>query len=358
MTVSSQVRRGAPTGGNSLVVRLTSTCGVLIALLAAAVVAGVAIGPYALSPAEVLSAIGQGIGLGGITEVSDQQTQVVMQIRLPRVIVAALVGAALGIAGATMQAVFRNPLAEPGVIGISAGAATGAVTAIYFGWVALSRWVLPVAAFLGAVVTMLAVFAVASTRRDRSPATLLMIGIAISAFLGAVISVMVTTASTEEELRGIVFWLQGGLGARTWDHVHLVLVPIMAAAVALAAFGRDLNVLLIGDNAARSSGVDVGRTRIGLLVLASLLTGAAVSVSGVIGFVGLVVPHAIRLVLGPDNRVLLPASALGGAAFLVLADVVARTAFSPLALPVGILTALLGAPVFLYLVLLKAGVNR
>lgn len=358
MSLIRQARPASPRPGSPLVTRLTSTCLVLVTLLAAAIVVGVAVGPFPIGPMGVLAAIADGIGLGWLGDGVSQNTQVVMQIRLPRVIVAVLVGAALGIAGATMQAIFRNPLAEPGVIGISSGAATGAVAAIYFGWTALSRWVLPGAAFLGAAATMLAVFAVASSRRDRSPATLLMIGIAISAFLGAVISVMVATADTEDELRGIVFWLQGGLGARTWDHVRLVLLPILAAGAVIAAYGRDLNMLLLGDDAARSSGVDVERARITLLVLASLLTGAAVSVSGVIGFVGLVVPHAIRLVLGPDNRILLPASALGGASFLVLADVVARAAFSPMVLPVGIVTALFGAPVFLYLVLLKAGPAR
>lgn len=339
-----------------LLPRLVLVCGALAAVALMAVVAGIAVGPVTIAPGQVMAVILDGIGLGWPAHAdTSQHTNVVNHIRMPRVLVGALVGAALGIAGATMQAVFRNPLAEPGVIGISSGAAFGAVSALYFGWTAASRWMLPGAAFLGASVTMALVFAISRARRDRSTATLLLVGIAVSAFFGALISVMVATASSDEELRGIVFWLQGGLGARTWAHVRLAVVPITVACLVLAMFGRDLNVLLLGDDAARSSGLDVHRSRIVLLALASLLTGAGVAVSGVIGFVGLVVPHALRLVIGPDNRILLPASALGGAAFLVLSDLVARTAFSPVSLQVGIVTALAGAPVFLALVLRRAG---
>lgn len=342
-----------------LLPRLFLTCGVLAVLLAGVIVVGIGSGPVAIAPHEVLAVLSDKVGLRwpGSTTIA-LHSDVVVHIRMPRVIVGALVGAALGIAGATMQAVFRNPLAEPGVIGVSAGAAVGAVCALYFGWTAVSRWALPGAAFVGAGATMALVFAIAQARRDRSTATLLLVGIAISAFFGALISVMIATAASDDELRGIVFWLQGGLGARTWSHVQLAIVPISLACGALIFFGRDLNVMLMGDDAARSSGIDVQRTRFLLLALASLLTGGAVAVSGVIGFVGLVVPHAIRLLIGPDNRILLPASALGGAAFLVLSDLVARTAFSPVSLQVGIVTALAGAPVFLALVLRRSGAIR
>lgn len=336
--------------------RLVVTCGVLAAVTGLAVIVGLALGPVSVSPGEVLAILLDQVGLTlGDRNMRAQHESVIIHIRLPRVLVAALVGMALGISGTTMQAVFRNPLAEPGVIGISSGAALGAVAAIYFGWFGLSWWMLPAAAFAGAAATMLLVFAIAATQGARSSITLLLVGIGVSAMLGALISVMVATAGSDEELRGIVFWLQGGLGSRTWRHVMLAGIPILVGAMALATFGRSLNVLLLGDEAARALGMDVARERTVLLVLASLLTGAAVAVSGVIGFVGLVVPHAIRLLVGPDNRLVLPASALGGAAFLVLSDTIARTAFSPVSLQVGIVTALFGAPVFLVLVLRRSG---
>ncbi|MET7750532.1 iron ABC transporter permease [Micromonospora sp. NPDC005367] len=340
------------------VVRLLVVCGVLACGLAVAVVAGVALGPVRIPPLEVVTALADDLGLplpgGGA---GGEHATVINYIRLPRVLVGALVGAALGIAGATMQAVFRNPLAEPGVIGVSSGAALGAVAAIYFGWTALTPWMLPATAFVGAVAAMGFVFMVAALRRDQGPVTLLLVGIAVSAFFGALISVMVATTTNNDELRGIVFWLQGGLGARTWQHVQLAAVPVVAGCLLLTVFGRDLNVLLLGDDGARAAGLDVARQRVVILGLTSLLTGAAVAVSGVIGFVGLVVPHALRLVIGPDNRILLPASALGGAAFLVLADLIARVAFSPTSLQVGIVTALFGAPVFLALVLRRRGTS-
>ncbi|MEU4680836.1 iron ABC transporter permease [Micromonospora sp. NPDC023737] len=346
------------TAPRRFVVRLLVVCGVLACGLAVAVVAGVALGPVRIPPLEVVTALADDLGLPLPGDAAGgEHATVINYIRLPRVLVGALVGAALGIAGATMQAVFRNPLAEPGVIGVSSGAALGAVAAIYFGWTAFTPWMLPATAFVGAVAAMGFVFMVAALRRDRGPVTLLLVGIAVSAFFGALISVMVATTTNNEELRGIVFWLQGGLGARTWQHVQLAAVPVVAGCLLLTVFGRDLNVLLLGDDGARAAGLDVARQRVVILGLTSLLTGAAVAVSGVIGFVGLVVPHALRLVIGPDNRILLPASALGGAAFLVLADLIARVAFSPASLQVGIVTALFGAPVFLALVLRRRGAS-
>ncbi|HVL84112.1 MAG TPA: iron ABC transporter permease [Pseudonocardia sp.] len=329
---------------------MAATCGTLLVALAVVAVAATAIGPVTIPFLDTAGIVAGSVGLElGVYDPRD--VLVVQEVRLPRVIVGALVGAALGISGAAMQGVFRNPLAEPGVIGVSSGAAIGAVAALYFGWTALSRWVLPAAAFLGAMAAMAVVFAVASMTRARSTASLLLVGIAISALLGSLISVMVATAPTDDDLRSIVFWLQGGLEARTWAHVQLIVVPLLLGALLLVAFGRDLNVLLLGEEEARSSGVHVARVRLALLALASLLTGVGVAVSGVIAFVGLVVPHAVRLAVGPDHRVLLPASVLGGAAFLVLADLGARMLFSPVTLQVGVVTALVGAPAFLLLVL-------
>ncbi|WP_220039879.1 FecCD family ABC transporter permease [Nonomuraea aridisoli] len=210
---------------------------------------------------------------------------------------------------------------------------------------------LPAAAFAGALITVVAIYAIAATGRGRGMATVLLVGIALNALLGAVVSALVANALDEQSLRGIVFWLQGDLDARTWQHVSLVLLPVPVGIAATLVFARDLNVMLLGDDAARTSGVNVARARHVLLVLASLLTGVAVAVSGVIGFVGLVAPHVIRLVAGPDHRLLLPAAALLGAIFLVSADTAARLLLAPVTLQAGVITAFVGAPVFLLLVL-------
>ncbi|MFG1694610.1 FecCD family ABC transporter permease [Nonomuraea sp. NPDC049309] len=328
--------------------RTAATLMGLAVLLVAAGTAAVSLGPVPIAPGDVAGILAAHLGLpaDGVTA---QDVLVVEQLRLPRVLVAVLAGAALGVAGAVMQALFGNPLAEPGVTGVSSGAAVGAVLAIVSG--AAGTLALPAAAFAGALVMVAVIYAIGASGRDRGMATVLLAGIALNALLGAVVSVLVANAPDEQSLRGIVFWLQGDLDARTWEHVRLVAVPVLAGVAATLAFSRDLNVLLLGDDAARTGGVDVTRTRHVLLVLASLLAGAAVSVSGVIGFVGLVAPHVVRLAAGPDHRLLLPASALLGAAFLVLADTAARMSPVQVALQTGVVTAFAGAPVFLLLVL-------
>lgn len=310
--------------------------------------AALSLGPVSIPPGDVAAILTERLGLP-LAEVTTREALVIERIRLPRVLVAALVGAALGTAGAVMQALFGNPLAEPGVTGVSAGAAVGAVLAITSG--ATGTLVLPASAFAGALLTVGAVYGIGAVSRSRGMATVLLVGIALNALLGAVVSGLVANAPDEQSLRGIVFWLQGDLDARTWEHVRVALVPVLAGIAATVAFSRDLNVMVLGDDAARTSGVDVGRTRTMLLALASLLTGAAVSVSGVIGFVGLVAPHVIRLIAGPDHRLLLPASALLGAVFLVSADTAARLLLAPVTLQTGVVTALVGAPVFLLMVL-------
>ncbi|APU15370.1 ABC-type Fe3+-siderophore transport system, permease component [Actinoalloteichus sp. GBA129-24] len=276
---------------------------------------------------------------------------VVETIRLPRVLVALLVGMALAVAGTIMQALFRNPLADPGVTGVSSGAAAGSVLVLAGGATAAGRWVLPAAAFTGALAALILVHMVAAVRRDRSAATLLLIGIALNALLGAVISAVIANVPDDRDVRGIVFWLNGDLVARTWEHVGMAVLPVALGVAASLVFTRDLNMLLLGEGAAQAAGVDVVRTRRVLLTLAAVITGASVAVAGAIGFVGLVVPHLVRLAIGPDHRLLLPASALLGGSFLVLADLGARMLFSPVILQTGTVTALIGAPVFLLLVL-------
>ncbi len=320
-------------------------------LLIGVIVVASAVGPVQIVFKDAAAIILDSLGFDTGVTYSQRDLLVVRDLRLPRVLVGALVGAALAVSGAAMQALFRNPLAEPGIIGVSSGATVGAAAAFYFEWIAFSRWALPGAAFVGALVAIGVVYLVASVSGRPSMATLLLVGIGMNAFMGAITSVLVANAPDEQQLRGIVFWLQGGLEARTWDHVELVVLPILLGCGFITAFGRDLNVMLLGDEQARSSGVNVAQVRVLLLVTASLLAGVAVSVSGIIGFVGLVVPHIVRLLIGPDHRLLVPTSGLLGASFLVAADTIARVAFEPVILRVGVVTALIGGPVFLLLVL-------
>lgn len=331
--------------------RLVTVLLVLSLVLIGAILVSAALGPVRIPWEHTAAILLRRIGITTAIPVTDREFLMVDQIRLPRILVGGLVGAALGVSGVVMQALFRNPLAEPGVVGVSSGAALGAVAAIYLGWTDLSRWILPAAAFVGAMAAVILVFLVWSRTHRSSVGTLLLLGIGINSFLSAVISLLVANARHESELRGIIYWLQGGLEARTWEHVYLVAGPILVGCLLLMAFARDLNMLLLGDEQARTSGIDVTRTRALLLAIASVITGAAVAVSGIIGFVGLVIPHGLRLVAGPDHRLLLPASALGGASFLIIADTISRLAWNPITIQVGVVTSLVGAPFFLYLVL-------
>ena len=283
--------------------------------------------------------------------VPDTATVIVTKLRLPRIALGAVVGFGLASAGAVMQGFFRNPMADPSIIGVSSGAAVGAVATIAFPSVTalllpfaipLS---LPLAAFLGAMLAAFGVYLLA-TEDGRTPvATLLLAGVAIQTLLGSVVSFLLLHSG--KSLRRAVYWLMGHLHLASWDDVALALPVVLLGFAILSAYARDLNVLLLGEEDAHTLGVEVERTKRLLLAVASVVTGATVAVSGVIGFVGLVVPHVMRLLVGPDHRILLPTSALAGATFLVATDTVARS--GPAELPVGIVTAFLGAPFFLYL---------
>jgi iron complex transport system permease protein len=269
---------------------------------------------------------------------------IVQDIRLPRIALGAVVGFALASAGTVMQGFFRNPLADPSIIGVSSGAAAGAVAAIAFPSV-LPFATLHLSAFVGALSTALLVYAIA-TEGGRTPvATLLLAGVAVQAFLGAVISYMLVHSG--EDLQEAVLWLMGHLHNSQWGDVGFALPITLCGVVVLCGHARELNVLLLGETDAYHLGVDVERTKLVLLALASVVTAAGVAVAGVIGFVGLVVPHIMRLLVGPDHRILLPTSALAGAIFLVATDTIAR--IGPAEVPVGIVTAALGAPFFLFL---------
>lgn len=278
-------------------------------------------------------------------EVRSTHETIVWSIRGPRIVLGAVVGFALAAAGTVMQGFFRNPMADPSIIGVSAGAAVGAVGFIVLPLANPFGLGLQLFAFSGALIAAFAVYMIATTDGRTPVATLLLAGIAVQMFLGAVISYLILRSG--DSMAQAVFWLMGRLHNSTWTEVWLSLPFVIGFYVLLAVYARDLNVLLLGPEEAHSLGIAVERTKRILLAASSVITAAAVAVSGIIGFVGLIVPHMMRLVVGPDHRILLPTSALAGASFLVATDAVARS--GPVEIPVGIITAALGAPFFLYL---------
>ncbi len=279
-------------------------------------------------------------------DIKVSEAVIVGQLRLPRLLLASLAGASLSLSGVVFQGILRNPLAEPFILGVSGGAATGAVLALTLGL--SSIWGISLPAFVGALATMVMVLAIANRRGGMNTASIVLTGVMINAFFTAVIMFIIST-TTDQKLHSILFWLYGDLAGATMTQAAL-LAPVLAVAGAvLWRFARHLNLLNAGDIAAASLGVEVRRTKFILLSTASLLVGVAVSLTGLIGFVGLMAPHLLRMAIGHDHRLLLPGSVLFGAAFLCLADTVARTVISPSSLPVGVVTAMLGAPFFLML---------
>ncbi|MCL2607231.1 MAG: iron ABC transporter permease [Methanomassiliicoccaceae archaeon] len=273
---------------------------------------------------------------------------IVFDIRLPRVLCAALVGAALAIAGAALQGLFRNPMASPSVIGISSGAAFGACLAMAFGFsIAAGALAIPSMAFIFAFITLFLVYFMARTKLGVPVTMLLLSGIAIGAFFSGLVSLL-QYIMPEQQLGGVVFWLMGSLAQCGWNEFRLILLPILFGSMILVLFSKDLNLLSLGDDQAKNLGVNVERTRVIILCATALVVAGAVSVSGVIGFVGLIVPHIIRMLIGPDHKLLLPMSLVGGAIFLVIVDTVSRMVITG-GMPVGIITAILGAPFFLYI---------
>ena len=319
-------------------------------LLVAAVIIAAGVGAVSVGPVTIIGIVLHHLGISTDIEFTRQQDAVVWAIRIPRVLLAVLVGAGLALSGAVLQGVFRNPLADPSIIGVSSGAAFGAVTAIVIGVTPLGIFTTPAAAFVGGILTTLVVWAL--SRRDGriDTVTLILVGVALNAMIGSGMGILNYIAD-DEQLRQVVFWSMGSLGGATWRTTMAILPMILVGMIILPRRARDLNLLVLGDREARHLGVDVDRLRFLLIFVVALTTGAAVAFAGIIGFVGLIVPHLIRLVAGPDHRVLLPASMLFGALLLVVTDLLARTVASPAELPIGILTALLGAPFFLFLLL-------
>ena len=337
---------------------------VLGVLLVTSALLAIGLGPVSTPPADTAAALmrlltGQPAADGDL---------LITNIRLPRVLTSILVGGALAVAGAAMQAVFRNPLAEPGITGVSSGAAAAAVLVIVAppallgtsGAASLlsarTSWLLPAAAFAGALAATALVQTVGYRGRGRSTATLLLVGMSLNAFLGAVIAAAIANASNPEDARSAMFWLNGDLTGRTMGDVALAVIPLLIGVAGVLLFARELNMLTLGEATAQASGVNVRRISQLVLTSAALATAAGVAITGVISFVGLVVPHLIRLMFRGGHGFLLPASFLLGGIFLTAADTAARLIFNPVVLQTGTITALIGAPFLLFLVL--KGRNR
>lgn len=317
--------------------RRTVLVGLALALVAAAVLAA-GVGAVPIPAAQVAATLWRPAAAPPTV------ATILWQVRLPRVAMAILVGAALGVAGGAYQGLLRNPLADPYLLGVSGGASLGAALALALG----ATQAVPLFAFAGAALASVVVYGLARSQGQVSSLGLILAGVATSAFTGAVISYLLTTGPDWLQ-KSLLSWLSGGLGAASWERLGLMAPYLLAGLAGLMLFSRDLNLLLLGDEAALHSGLAVTASRGWVLGLASLVTAAAVSVTGLIGFVGLVVPHMIRLALGADHRFLLPAAALGGGLFLLLADTLGRTLWAPAEVRVSVIAGLAGAPYFLFL---------
>lgn len=319
-----------------------------IAVVILSLLLGISIGSLSIPFSIIIKIfLSQWFGLPLTNDIPSNFVQIVMAIRLPRVVLAFLVGASLAIAGAAFQGLLKNALADPYTLGVSSGASVGAVFVIFFGiQLPLFRtFTLPIVSIIFGLVTLVLVLLFTrAVERKMSVETIILVGIMFGAFFSALISLMI--ALTGEELRQIIAWLMGSVAMRGWKYTMMMLPFFLIGAILLLLNARELNAFSFGESAAMHIGVDVAKRKVMILIGASLLTGTAVSVSGTIGFVGLVVPHMVRLVCGPNHRHLLPLSLLYGGAFLVLTDLLARTIISPRELPIGVITSLIGAPLF------------
>lgn len=318
------------------------------AFLLCAMLMGISIGTVSIHPMTIIRVISAEIfPFVSLENTDSMHANIIMDIRLPRVLLAGLVGASLAIAGAAFQGLLRNPLADPYTIGVSSGASLGAVLTLFFGLSIpfAGMFTLPLFSILFSFLTIFAVLLFArNIERSMKVETIILTGIIFSSFLGALISLMI--ALTGEELRQIIGWLLGSVSMRGWAYINIILPFFVIGAVLLLVNSKELNAMSFGEEKARHIGVDVQKRKMMVLIAGSILTGAAVAVSGMIGFVGLVIPHLARMLWGPDHRHLLPLSILVGAGFLIIADLVSRTIIAPAELPIGVITALIGAPAF------------
>ncbi len=334
--------------------RYRFTIAVLAAALVVSVLLGVGLGSVWISPVETVRLFAWKLHLAGRPDVSRATEVILFQLRLPRVLLAVVVGAGLAVAGTVFQGLFRNPMADPAVIGVSSGAALSATAVIVAGGTgALGGLGVPLAAFVGAVATAFLVYRLARIGPTVHAATLLLAGIAVAAVVSAAISLVMSF--TSQQVQNIYFWLLGGLGGRTWGSLEAAGGLVAVGVAASFALAPQLNLVTLGEERAAQLGVELDRFKRQSLAVGALLAAAAVSVSGVIGFVGLMTPHLLRLVVGADHRRLMPAVVLAGPTLLILADLAARTAVAPEELPVGAVTAVLGGPFFLYLLRRERG---
>jgi iron complex transport system permease protein len=319
-------------------------CGGLIVALAATVLLSLGTGAVKISAREILGV------LWNQSQSSEISAEIILRIRLPRIVLAALVGCALALSGTVYQGLFRNPMADPYVIGASAGASLGATVAMVLpaGSHLLGLSTIPLFAFAGSLATVLLVFNLARTAQRTPVINLILAGVAVSSVLSAVVSLLMFLMP-QEGLHGLVFWLMGGFSGRSWNHVVAIAPHCAVGLVVVVAHARQLNAFLLGEEEAMSLGVDVQKTTRRLVAAASLLTAASVAAGGIIAFAGLVVPHLVRLIVGPDHRRLIPNACLLGAVFMLLADTLARSVIPPRELPVGIITSLTGGPFFIHL---------
>jgi iron complex transport system permease protein len=345
---SNSLKPGLQIANRTTLQRTATTCALLFVLLILTIVSASLVGSESLPlQSSFCSLVSFGTRTCGL---SSEQFDILFQIRLPRILLAAAVGGSLATAGAAYQALLRNPLAEPYLLGISNGAAVGTMIAlVFFGAVEWSR---PVMAFAGALLATLVVYRLARDRTGATPERLVLAGVIVTTFLSSAI-VFVTTLMDATKIRSFTFWLLGDLSGASRSLLPVTIAIAVLGAVALTLNARSLNLLMLGERDAFDLGVEVGRVRIIVFVLASMLVGSSVAASGSVGYVGLVVPHLARLSLGSDNRIAVPVAAIGGALFVIVADSVARTVIAPRELPVGAVTALIGAPLFIYL--LKRG---
>ncbi|MEV6580779.1 iron ABC transporter permease [Streptomyces sp. NPDC051582] len=325
----------------------------LVAALLASAVAGLALGPVRIAPGQVLDIV-----LGGPGRRTGAFASIVWDVRMPRVLLGAVVGAGLAVAGTVLQALVRNQLADPFLLGASSGASLGAVLVIVFGAGAagtagvlggIGAAGVPAAAFTGSLGALVAVYAMARRGGTMTTGRLILAGVAVQYVLSALTSLVLVLAAHPDQMRSVLFWTLGGLGGARWGELALPAAALLVGTALLTALARPLDLLLAGEEGARTLGLDTGRFRAAVFVLTSLVIGVLVACSGAIGFVGLMVPHAARMVVGAGHRALLPVAALGGAVFLTLADLLARTAAAPEEIPVGVVTALVGGPFFLWM---------
>ena len=324
----------------------------LAIVLVASVIIAIGLGPVGVTPPTVLRVIGHHtIGVPEVANWARTDDAIIWEVRLPRVLLGAIVGSALGVAGTTLQALVRNPLAEPYIIGVSAGASTGAAAAILFGVGAgLGPQSVSLMAFLGALGALAFVLALARSTGRITPSRMIVAGVAVGYLLSATTSMLILFAETSEGARAVMFWLLGSLANADWRTLPIGYLGMGAGMVLIFWWRRRLDLLALGDDTAMASGIDPGRTRTVLVIVVALCVGFAVSLSGGIGFIGLAAPHIARRVVGPIHRHLVPASAALGSIILLWADVVARLALQPRELPIGVVTGLLGAPVLVALV--------